>query len=445
MGAGRNPVSFSKYDEVVFNDNDGSIIRDKKVQKKDTKGKLKDIARVIVKNLDIRDWFIPENKKWLAIATAYILMFTPSIAKDDKIPKIHNNTTRILVGENILDVNTFEDAMILAATELSYGQLSQRFLTGEYLNNDRYIWYNVPNDTREFSKATKNYFEYPNGSVVSIGKNDTIVRWKKINKTSSEKSVYEPVAYSDLYSDDNGLIVWHSKLRDDAGNGGVYRVILPSGELIEKKYLRVNNSDSSYWYKLVSSTGEEVYYSGSKASGFRDAKTGEKINSIKYDWIDNRGNIIGTKEYICEEVFGTYGPHFGTEFGINWYDTDGKLVRTLNFETDSANRYLGYIKYLPDGLAECTWNDGTVVTYETEENIIQSCKYPNGTFVKISSDVAEMTSEEGKKVIIGLFQPLQSTPGNNFVGYTHEGQVIIKDGQATFWFDKDESLVVHMK
>ena len=440
MGVGKNPISFYKYEETVYNDNEGSIIRDKKVQEKSTKEKIKDIARVIVKNLDIRDWFVPENKKWLAIATAYILMFTPSIAKDSKLPK--GSTTRVMIGTEMFDMKTFADEMRDSTKELSYEQLSQRFLTNEYLNNYLHVWYNSPVDNREFDKATKNYFEYPNGSVVSIGKNDTIVRWERANKTLSAKSVFEPSAYSNVYSDDFGLIVWHSQLRDDAGTG---RAIIPSGELIEKKYLRVNGSDSKYWYKIESSADDGVYYSGSKSSGFRDSRNGEILKSIKYDWRDSRGKKIGTKEYICEEVFGTYGPHFGTEFGINWYDTDGRLVRTLNFETDSVNRYYGKIRYISDKLAECTWNDGTVVTYETEENIIQSCKYPNGTFVKISSDIVEMISKDGERVVIGLSQPLQGTAGNNFIGYTKTGQIIIKDGIGTCWFDKNEDFVVYMK
>lgn len=374
-----------------------------------------------VSNLNIHS----SRRTLKSLLLAFILLVTPIKGNEAK------------AGSYTVDL----DKLKSMTRTIPYEDLTKEYLNSEY---DRYESFLLRKSTGVEAIIpvvdSKKHFEYPNGSVVNILSNNIVER---IDENGNKKT-YNPNLYTKLYYENSGLVVLKSKIGGDIDSGGLYRIIFPNGEMVEKEYLSyVDNTQISGMYKIVSSTGEEVYYGGS-FNGMVDDKTGELLPNKTFKWIDDAGKE-GTKVYVSEEVIGTYGPHFGTEFGIDWYNSGGKLVRTCNFEDDESNRYVGEIRPLIKGVNECVWNDGTVVRYETEDNIILSCTYPNGRTLEIFNNAILVKEKDEIIGTIPLSQPVESTATNNIIIATKGGYIYLIDGEYYLMLDISYNKVTGVK
>ena len=409
---GRNPLR----SEIIHNneENMGSI------QKTKNENIVKENKiKMFIKNLNIRDWTFPISKKWLAFALGYFIAFTP--APSAKAPQ----DTHISIQD-----------ILKKYTSLNYEMLADSFLNSEYVLGNKMYIYNPVDETVKINQSLNRIYNYPDGSKVEIDDNDYVIRTDKYGK----KTNYPKGKYVSLYTNDDGLIVWQSDIKVSTATGGVFRVILPDGNIIEKEFLK---KEDRVYYKIKSSYGHEVFFQGPTIVGFYDFKNDGYTNRIKYDWLDKDKNKIGTIEYVCDESIGTYGPHFGTELGVNWYDNSGKLIKTLDMGTNVHNRYMGDIIYPEKNIAKCIWNDGTETLYETEDDIIQSSKYPNGKIVNVTDETVTIEQEDGSHILIGLYQPAESIQGNNFTFYSGDTAYMIRDGVIEMKKINTDELIIH--
>lgn len=367
-------------------------------------GKIKD---------KISNFFASDINKLCTVVTAFVLCFMPASTNDDTKDVVH-------------DYNPNNMTAIYRPDVISYSELPMELLAHEYYFYRDISLYSYKKEALNLvNEHKKNHFEYSNGSIVNILEDNVIERIDKYGK----KKTYKPGQFAKIYIDDSGLIVWDSLIEyETLSSGGVYQVILPDGELIKKEFDFDYERNTIKGYRLTSSTGESLKFS-SVIGGFINEETGQTEEKRVFDWKDENGNVIGYKEYTTEEVIGTYGPHFGTEFGINWYNKKGELVKTCNLMNDYTNRYFGTIKHEKEGVDKCTWNDGTEVFYETNENIIQSVRYPNGRDLEIT-DKEVVIKENGEKIgTLNITEPVRSTPQCNLIYSVNGGYFIFVNGE----------------